>query len=239
MSANWCNAASIRRAQIETGADLTFCEVFVPYFVEKISQLKPKAALEIGAGTGHMVLHLSKYCGEVLAIEPSLRMYQTAQEVLKNDRVVSIQNISFEEIDSHNKFDFIYSHMCLQAIDNLVGFFDTVSTLLSNKGIAIMTLPHPCFYNGYKNFFSSEEYNYMMIKDKMISFSISKDPTNLIDNVPYHHRPLSKYVEVISSNNLNLVAFDEIYPSLEIQNKYGMKWDVPRYCSFILSRKSS
>lgn len=239
MPTNWCNAASLRKMQIEDGEDLTFCEVFVPYFVEKVSQLKPRKVLEIGAGTGHMAFKLSKYCGEILAVEPSLGMFQIAQEVLVGNSAINVKNISFEQMDRHSEFDLIYSHMCLQVIDNLVGFFDTVSCLLSDKGIAIVTLPHPCFYNGYKNFFSSEEYSYMMIKDKMISFSISRDPNNLIDNVPYHHRPLSKYVEVISSNNLNIVAFDEIYPSLEIQDKYGIKWDVPRYCSFILSRKSS
>ncbi len=109
MPTNWCNAASLRKMQIEDGEDLTFCEVFVPYFVEKVSQLKPRKVLEIGAGTGHMAFKLSKYCGEILAVEPSLGMFQIAQEVLVGNSAINVKNISFEQMDRHSEFDLIYS----------------------------------------------------------------------------------------------------------------------------------
>jgi 16S rRNA A1518/A1519 N6-dimethyltransferase RsmA/KsgA/DIM1 with predicted DNA glycosylase/AP lyase activity len=82
MPHRWCNSAKIRREQIESGIDLTFNEVFKPLIVSRIQCLSPSNILEVGAGTGHISIELFKLGFSVTAIEPSLGMYEVAQDVL-------------------------------------------------------------------------------------------------------------------------------------------------------------
>ncbi|HKK44379.1 MAG TPA: hypothetical protein VJ964_02580, partial [Balneolaceae bacterium] len=87
----------------------------------------------------------------------------------------------------------------------------------------------------YKNLFGSD-YNYMTSMSKEISFSITNDPNNLICGVPYHHRPLSIYINAIINAGFTMDGFYETYPNMEIQMKYGEPWNTPRYCTFFCKR---
>lgn len=98
-------------------------------------------------------------------------------------------------------------------------------------GHFIFSIPHPCFYNEYKGFFG-DEYNYMTPMTKDVSFTITKDSKNTISGVPYHHRPLSEYINKLVESGFAINGFDETYPEEDIQLKYGAKWESPRYCVF-------
>lgn len=233
MRNRWCESALLRKKQIEEGLDITFSKVFVPYYISKIVDCQPHSVLEVGCGTGHMALELSQYCDSFVALEPSKGMYAVAKDVLK-DRHVKLLSSYIEEIPSIDKYDFIYSHMCLQVIEDSQKLFQNVRNIISEKGIAIFSIPHPCFYNHYKSFFNDSEYEYMSILEKQISFTITKDSINRIEDVPYHHRPISYYINQLAECGFKLLRFDEIFPSDEVQLMYGEKWAYPRYCSFVV-----
>ena len=230
MPHRWCNSAKIRREQIESGVDLTFNEVFKPLMVDRVSNLSPKKILEIGAGTGHLSKELFNLGFSVTAIEPSLGMYHVAQEVLKKTSVKLINSTSFE-LDKQCLYDVSFSHLVAHVVDDLIIFFKSVGKHLGTGGHFIFSIPHPCFYNEYKKFFG-EEYNYMIPMTKNVSFTITNDSTNLISDVPYHHRPLSEYINSLVKSGFAIDGFDETYPDDEIQKKYGAKWETPRYCVF-------
>jgi len=67
---------------------------------------------------------------------------------------------------------------------------------------------------------------------KDVSFNISKDSENIIRGVPYHHRPLSSYINKVVESGFAIDGFDETYPEDVIQEMYGEKWQTPRYCVF-------
>jgi hypothetical protein len=71
---------------------------------------------------------------------------------------------------------------------------------------------------------------------KEISFSITKDKENVIEGVPYHHRPLQDYINSLVLSGFAIGGFDETYPSKEIQDKYGEPWQTPRYCMFMCKK---
>ncbi len=230
MPHRWCDSAKIRRTQIESGIDLTFNEIFKPLIVERISNLLPKKILEVGAGTGHLSKELSILGFSVTAIEPSPGMYEVAQEVLDETSVKLINSTSFE-LEKQSLYDVSFSHLVAHVVDDLIGFFKSVGDHLETGGHFIFSIPHPCFYNEYKKFFG-EEYNYMTSMAKNVSFTITKDSINLICGVPYHHRPLSEYINSLVKSGFAIDGFDETYPDDEIQKKYGAKWENPRYCVF-------
>ncbi len=230
MPHRWCDSANIRRSQIESGIDITFNDIFKPLILKLISDLSPKTILEIGSGTGHLSKELSLLGYSVTAIEPSPGMYKVAKEVLDQTRVKLINSTSYE-LEKQNLYDVSFSHLVTHVVDDLISFFKSVSDHLQTGGHYIFSIPHPCFYNEYKKLFG-EEYNYMTSISKNVSFTITNDSTNLISGVPYHHRPLSEYINSLVKSGFTIDGFDETYPDDEIQNKYGAKWDTPRYCVF-------
>lgn len=234
MPHRWSEASEIRRSQIESGLDLTFCEVFRPLFEREMRRLAPRRALEVGAGTGHLAKAVCSLGIEVTAIEPSPGMHAVAATVLV-DTPVKLINCASGELEKSLKFDVVYTHMVAHTVEDLRGFFSSMAAHLESGGHLLFSVPHPCFYNKYKKFFG-EEYRYMEPMKKIISFSITKDPNNKISGVPYHHRPLSFYINELISVGLALDGFEEVYPTPEVEVKYGSVWLEPRYCVFICRR---
>lgn len=235
MPSRWDDFASTRRVQIESGKDLTFSEVFLPYYVDLVTELRPESLLEVGCGTGHLSTILSNHVRTAVAIEPSAGMYAVAEQVVKGSGVQLFRSRA-EEYKSANPFDLIVSHMVLQLVDNLESFVASVAQFMGNESLFVFAIPHPCFYNEYKGFFVPSEYRYMKEMTKTVSFTVTKDPHTEISGVPYCHRPLSRYFFVLKKCGLRIVNFEETFPEPEIQSLYGMAWDSPRYCVFHVQR---
>lgn len=227
----WDKIAKIRRRQIESGIDLTFSRIFVPYYVNLVASCRPKRLLEIGCGTGHLSQALYRGISTAIALEPSKSMYREAKQVLKGT-TVELLNLGVQDYTSKIPFDLIVSHMCLQVVDNLDEFLAAVNILMGKTSLFVCAIPHPCFYNEYKRFFESTEYNYMRESRKIVSFAISKDPATQISGIPYNHRPLSIYFRGLKAQSLVVKDFHEIFPSSEIQLLYDDIWETPRYCVF-------
>lgn len=236
MEATWDKAGDTRRRQIESGSDLTFCQVFVPYYVDLITRLKPTSLLEVGCGTGHLSARLAECVPAVVAIEPSRGMYEIAVQVLTDCRV-TLHNSAVQHYHDDMCFDVIISHMCVQVVDDLDAFLSGVARHMSERSLFVFALPHPCFYNDYKRFFTSNEYEYMNESRKVVSFTITKEPGTRISNVPYNHRPLSRYFSCLRDHKLLLADFVEVYPEPAIQALYRTTWNVPRYCIVHAARR--
>ena len=150
MLSAWDKASDIRKEQIESGADLTFSKIFVPYFIDLVQKLKPKSILEVGCGTGHLSLALSTFVNNIDAVEPSKSMYNSAISLLK-DTNVKIVRSSVQEFTSKDKYDMIISHMCVQAVSDLKDFFLSIGKLTNVNSTFCFSFPHPLkFKNNLK-----------------------------------------------------------------------------------------
>jgi SAM-dependent methyltransferase len=210
--------------------DLTFVDVFQPQFAHWVAELKPSRLIEIGAGTGHLSKSLAGGAFDITAIEPSPGMHAVAKTVLAATNVSLIHCSSFE-LPVSCRFDLALSHLVAHVVGDLPGFLGSVSAHLEEGGHFLFSIPHPCFYNSYKQLFG-DEYNYMSVLEKTVSFTLTKDPSNVISGVPYHHRPISSYIDAVVKAGFAIDGFHEIYPDQEIQEKYGNLWESPRYCVF-------
>jgi SAM-dependent methyltransferase len=228
MTHHWDDIAAVRRQQIEDGRDLTFSRVFVPYYWQLISTLAPSSILEIGGGTGHLARSLSAIAKRYAMLEPSQGMYGVAREVLA-DGQVEIHNCTVETFPACGQFDLVLSHMCVQAVGELRGFLKALAKQIYSSGVFLLSLPHPVFYNDYKRFFPQDKFRYTNEQSQRVSFSITLDPDQVIEDVPYHHRPVSKYVSCLADAGLCLTYFEEIFPGRDIQELYGHPWENPRY----------
>lgn len=235
MPKRWDDFAEIRKRQIESGKDLTFSQVFIPYYLQLVKELRPVSLLEVGCGTGHLSAALCSHVRTAVAIEPSGGMHYVATTVLQETNV-QLHHLKAEEYREQNTFDLVISHMCLQLVDNLEHFVSSVQTFMASDSLFVFAIPHPCFYNEYKSFFQASEYEYMRELRKDISFTVTGDPNTQISGVPYCHRPLSRYFAVLKACNLCIVDFDETFPEPEIQALYGAEWCFPRYCVFHTQR---
>ncbi len=235
MPERWDNAAALRQEQIETGLDLTFSEVFLPYYNKLISECNPSSVLEVGCGTGHLSREICNIVSKVVALEPSSGMYEIAKGVLCKTNV-NVINQSIQDFHSNDTFDIILSHMCVQTIYDINIFFSSIRMFLSEGSHFIFSIPHPCFYNEYKKIFSCEEYSYMTSIKKEITFAITKDKNRSIAGVPYNHRPISAYFYHLKRNNMVAIDFHEIIPDQKVQLLYGEPWKTPRYCVFHVKR---
>ena len=142
MPHRWCNSAQLRREQIESGADLTFNEVFKPLLVGRIKSLSPSNILEVGAGTGHLSKELFELGFSVTAIEPSDGMYGVAKDVLSLTDVKLLNCTSFE-LEKDELYEVAFSHLVAHVVNDLNAFFESVGKHLKATGHFIFSIPHP------------------------------------------------------------------------------------------------
>jgi hypothetical protein len=96
--------------------------------------------------------------------------------------------------------------------------------------VFLFSLPHPCFWNAYKEFFPKAKYRYAEEQFTSATFTITKDPKHPIEGVPFHHRPLGRYVTALRNCQMALTRLEEIVPPKSIQQLYEEEWQFPRYC---------
>lgn len=233
MPHRWSQSAAIRARQIESGLDITFNKVFVPLYCDLVSQNRPRYALEVGAGTGHLAKELVKYCDNLVAIEPSDGMYEIASSVL-HDSNVKIYNQSSFDYRSEIIFDFAYSHLCAHTVNDITKYFLSIRQLLRDEGTFVFSIPHPYFYELDKNYFD-ENWGYMDEAFMHVDLTITKDKENPINNVPYWHRPLSSYINSFILSGFSLKRMIEVWPQKDVMDEYTFSWKGPRYCLFVCS----
>jgi len=202
--------------------------VFVPYYEHLVTEINPQTILEVGGGTGHLAKALCEVPEIYMMIEPSLGMYKVATEVLDGKKV-TLHNCAMESFCNEMLFELVISHMCIHSVSNIAEFCKAISRRLTVAGMFLMSLPHPAFYNDYKKFFLPEEFRYVNEQVKDVNFSVTLAPEQVIEGVPYCHRPLSAYVSHLVAAGLCLTRLDEIFPAPEIQELYGQPWKDPRY----------
>lgn len=206
-------------------------KVFVPFYSSLVAALNPTSILEVGIGTGNLALEMSKFVTRYVGIDASGAMIREAGEVLKGTTVEIVQS-RIEDLCTTETFDLVLSHMCLQTIEDPSGFLMAIAHFTRAGGVYIIAIPHPAFFNDYKRVIPPERFGYMDQINAEIDFSITLDPQQVIRGVPYTHRSLSRYFSELNKAGLSVLYFNEMFPSKEVQDLYGARWQAPRYLVF-------
>lgn len=234
---SWCDLSEIRKIQIESNKDITFSKVFVPKYLEKLSEFKGKKIIEIGCGTGHLAKELTSLIEfeNYIALEPSLGMYQKAKDLLRDHNYLELNNFSIGDLKCTNKVDIILAHLVFHVVEDIDTLLIDSFERLKYHGKLLISLPHPCFYNDYKKIFNEDEYFYISEIKTDTVFMISQDNTNDV-KVPYIHRSISYYINKFSKAGFKIIELEEIFPEESIQILYPDLWHTPRYCIFYLEK---
>lgn len=121
----------------------------VPFYLERIKALKTKNILELGCGTGRVLVPLAKACQKIVGIDYSHEMLEVCKEKvakagLSNTLTVQgdISNLNFGKT-----FDLVIApYRVLQALETdeeVNGFFETVSNHLKTSGRGIVNVFKP------------------------------------------------------------------------------------------------
>jgi ubiquinone/menaquinone biosynthesis C-methylase UbiE len=111
----------------------------VPFYLEKIKSLKAKNVLELGCGTGRVLVPLAKSCEEIVGIDYSQEMLETCKEKVANAGLTNARIFQGDitRLNLGKTFDLVIApYRVLQALesDNEVqGFFETIAKHLNTK----------------------------------------------------------------------------------------------------------
>jgi SAM-dependent methyltransferase len=230
----WDDNAEKRYFQQINGQDITFSHIFIPFWTKKFRALTPsekEKVMEIGCGTGVLTEKISDLVGKITALEPSLKMYEIANQHTASKKNITIINQPFQHFRCDSEFHICFAHMVLHNVDHLEQFFTTTYTFLRDRGILWFIIPHPCFFfvNKQKEF---DRFSYLDRKSYKIAFTISLDPIPLPSQITYYHRPLSDYVNCALSAGFQLHEMIEIQPDENTLILYPEQPSFPRYLFF-------
>lgn len=224
----WSDNAEIRYNQIVSGKDLTFLEVFLPFWISYFSNNSFDNVIEVGCGPGVLSKEISKHVNTITCIESDIEMYNIAKYHNRDVENIKIMNLPIENVITLQKFDVCFAHMVFHNITNIIDVLDCIVKFLRNKGELIFSIPHPCFYKFYKTH-ELKDLEYMKDSKHKINFVISQDNNPLPNKITYCHRNIEKYTQILANNNLFIKEIKEIYPSDQIMGKYNERWEYPRY----------
>lgn len=228
----WENNAECRYSQVLTGEDITFSDVFVPYWIGYFQELKFKEVLEIGCGPGVLSSEIAQFVDNLICVEKDKTMVRIAQ--CHNDKIsnVNIIETDIENFKSSKVFDVCFAHMVIHNVDNIFNLLQRVKSLIKNRGEFAFSIPHPCFYHFYKNE-ELVDLDYMKESRNQIDFVISKDKNPLPCKVTYYHRNIETYTNALVKAGFLIKEIKEIFPTIEVMDKYPSKWLYPRYIVFV------
>jgi ubiquinone/menaquinone biosynthesis C-methylase UbiE len=119
-----------------------------PFYLARAD--KEKSVLELGVGTGRVLIPLAPRCKEILGIDYSSDMIDRCRSKIKalpSDARAEAEVGDITNLNLHRAFDLIIApYRVIQALESdrdLDGFFETIRRHLSPNGTAIINAFHP------------------------------------------------------------------------------------------------
>lgn len=209
IAAEWDTLASDRLRQIDTGIDSTYNNVLAPAMIDVCTTSTASRVLDVGCGVGRLTRELARYYDNVVGIDPSRISIETAQahNSAKNIRYVhaSVEELS---LGSPGKFGLVVANMSLMATPSLETALASIARLLTIGGQLTLSVPHPCFWPLHRGFANQPWFDYKCEMFIESAFSLSSETLKTAST--YIHRPLARYIQVLSQNGFILLSLEEL-----------------------------
>ncbi|MBU2491459.1 MAG: class I SAM-dependent methyltransferase [Bacteroidetes bacterium] len=121
----------------------------LPFYIKRIKSLKSKNVLELGCGTGRVLVPLAKYCKKIVGIDYSQEMLEICKEKIKNEGLTNATTIQgdISNLNLGELFDLVIApYRVLQALETeneVQAFFETISLHLKSSGRGILNIFKP------------------------------------------------------------------------------------------------
>lgn len=233
-TSEWDVNAEPRHKQIISNVDVSYHKILIPTIMQLLGNVKDKRVIDVGCGSGYLSAKIAYQASTVLGLDPSKGMIEVAKreyEHLPRLRFVCESIESFSKNQPRIKFDAAISNMSLITIQNLDEALRAVNMVLLLKGIFVINITHPCFYNKYRGYESSEDFHYIISHKQKGQFMISKDSKGLPLPTTHFHRPLQEYFRSLREASFVIDQLVEPFPKPSIMKLYPKSWKFPRFLS--------
>ena len=177
---------------------------YIPYFdiIENINNIKNNSTniiklfnklsidisksiiLDIGCGNGFFVFGLSKYCKNIIGIDPSIYMIKDA---IHNNKILNYNNIKFINISIddylqsiNKKFNIIIFSYSIHFMNNIYNLLIQIHNFLEDNGIIYIMEPHKVFIsNKYKLKNNFDKKQLILYKTRNILNNFIKNNNNI------------------------------------------------------------
>jgi SAM-dependent methyltransferase len=208
--------APLRQRQIDSLIDRNYIDVIKPTALKLIRDSNPLSVLDIGCGIGDIAKALSVEHGQVVAIDPS----ETSIQIAKSRSPSNVEFIvsSIEDYRSHQVFDAVLANMVLMDVIDLNSFLAVARKVVSNNGVFVFSITHPCFWPEYYGYSDAEWFSYSRELIIEAPFRISDDLGSQLIST-HVHRPLETYVRQLNNHGFRVQSFLEPLPSNLVKSK--------------------
>lgn len=227
-SSYWNANCYVRASDIESGNDITYNSVVVPYvdkFVKMYADSNDRI-LDIGSGCGFLTNIISK-TNNVVGIDIADELVNYSRQLYPH---ISFQHKSiYSYLNSNENFNICIATLVVHTLSSISDFFKVVRSLLLNNGYLMFIIPHPCFWiekkiSGFNKYRDNNIY--------ILPFNINSN-NNYPAKMIYFHRTLSDYFNTAVNSEFEVLRIDELYES-DSNLKKGYKSDL---IAFILKKK--
>lgn len=228
----WDNNAVYRHNQILRGVDITFNEILTPYFVEFLKRHKSYPALkvlDVGCGSGILTNIISDQVKRITAIDHSCVSVQVAKEYSKKENI-NFQCEAIENFSLENNYDVVIANMTFHSVENIEKAIKNIYISLKSNGLLIFSIPHPRYYperERLRDTFGSTGYEYSKLSFHRIPFTISLEAAPLPSLIPYFHRPVAYYENLLSKTGFWITELETPMPDENLMRKYKKAWATP------------
>lgn len=213
-----------RLDELTKGIDTTFKNVLEPFIYGNISDYLKKSGkniniLDVGCGCGYLTANIAKKFAE--AKVEGIDISESAIVCAKSYFYLKFTQQDVVDFDENKKFDVVVYNMVLHNLRELEQTIQKTAIILKNKGIVLITIPHPAFWLSDKvargKITLAEPFNYNLERFYKIPFQIKNGLQHQAE-LTYYHRRLTTYINTFSKH-LELVRFEEVdfkngYPTM-------------------------
>jgi SAM-dependent methyltransferase len=235
ISAEWDRIAEIRWRQLLSGEDLSFDNVLAPAVLDFVEGLRPQSILDVGCGTGVLTEMLASRAARVVGIDPSVRSIEIcqAEPSAKADYLVS--SVEAFSIDQTETFEAVVAHMVMMDLPDLPAALAACARLCESGGWLHLTITHPWFWPYYWGYADAEWFAYDREVFIEAEFRTSRLHAGLVTT--HIHRPLEAYVRAAVDSGFQVADLLEPMPPAEIEQRYPLPWQYPRFLVLACRRR--
>jgi len=195
----------------------------VTFYIERIQSLKAKNVLELGCGTGRVLVPLAKSCEKIVGVDYSREMLNICEEKIANEVISNTRTIegNITTLNLGETFDLVIApYRVIQALETdkeVNSFLETISLHLKPSGTGILNV-----FNPKK---SAEEMRASWCQpDEIIDQEIKLgDGSRLVYSFRQHKMDKEKlviYPDMIYRRYLNNVLVEEVIHPIKMRCYY-------------------